>query len=199
MKKHSCGAILYTIYNNDIYIVLGMEKGEWFPFKGTREKGETNVQTAIREIYEETCEIVNINTIDLKCNYSTKRKHYHIGLAYVPYDNISQFQAKRNHLLNNPFIKNKWAYLEKSEIDLFKLNGIFSNHFHDITYIPIKYYHPYLSKLQNDIHIKIQNKLSQITSSPIISMRNSPYINSDTSQVFDKQKKLLYNIPIISL
>ena len=42
MKKHSCGAILYTISKKKVYIILGMENGEWFPFKGTREKCENN-------------------------------------------------------------------------------------------------------------------------------------------------------------
>ena len=58
MKKHSCGAILYTIHNNNIYVILGLEDGKWFPFKGVREHGETNTQAAIREINEETCKEV---------------------------------------------------------------------------------------------------------------------------------------------
>ena len=83
MKIHSCGAILYTDFNNDIYVILGMEKGMWFPFKGTRETGETCTEAAIREIYEETCSIVKLDDIELNCQYSTKRKYYHIGLVYV--------------------------------------------------------------------------------------------------------------------
>ena len=91
MKVHSCGAILYTFHNSDVYVILGMEKGEWFPFKGTRERGETNMETAIREVYEETCSIINTNYIDLQCNYITKRKHYHIGLVFVEMNKISKF------------------------------------------------------------------------------------------------------------
>jgi 8-oxo-dGTP pyrophosphatase MutT (NUDIX family) len=160
MKKHSCGAILYTVYNGNIYIVLGLEKGEWFPFKGTREKGETNTQAAIREIYEETCEIVKVESIDLGCNYSTKRKHYHIGVIFVSFEDIYQFHDRRKSIANSPCRKNKWAFLEKNDIRFFKLDTIFKNDFHDVTLIPIRYYHTQLNTLQNVIHKKLQNKFA---------------------------------------
>ena len=149
MKKHSCGAILYTISKNKVYVILGMEHGGWFPFKGTREKHENNRQAAIREIHEETCGIVNIKYIDLKCNFSTKSKHYHIGLVYVPLDNIKKFYKTRKKIMETtPY---KAAFLEKTEINLFKLDTITSYDFHDVTRIPVNYYRECLSKLQSEV------------------------------------------------
>lgn len=79
MKKNSCGAILYTIKDNKVYIILGKESRDWFPFKGVCEKNETLEEAAIREIEEETCRIVKINNIALDCKYASYRKIYHIG------------------------------------------------------------------------------------------------------------------------
>jgi len=148
MKKHSCGAILYTISKKKIYIVLGMENGEWFPFKGTREKNENNKQAAMREIKEETCGLVNINDIDLKCNFTTKRKHYHIGLIYVPFNNIKRFNQTRQNIIENSPYENSNAYLEKTDISLFELDSILDYKFHEVTRIPIHYYKDFLNRLQ---------------------------------------------------
>lgn len=152
MKQNSCGAILYLIDGIDIYIILGMERGDWFPFKGIKEDDETFIQAAIREIKEETCDAVHINFIDLKCKYSTKRKHYYIGLIRITISEFNQFFINRTKLLNAKLIiKNKHAYLEKDDIKMFPLDNIMSNSFHSITNIPIKYYHKYLHKLQYNI------------------------------------------------
>lgn len=148
MKKHSCGAILYTISKKKVYIILGMENGEWFPFKGTREKKENNIQAAIREIHEETCGIVNIEYIDLKCNFSTKRKHYHIGLVYVALNSINQFYKRRKNILENTPFKDNDSYLEKTEINLFELDDIKNHKFHEVTRIPVQYYKEFLCKIQ---------------------------------------------------
>jgi hypothetical protein len=152
MKKHSCGAILYTIYKNDIYIILGMEKGKWFPFKGTKEKGETNEMTAVREIQEETCDTVHVDSISLDCHYSSKRKHYHIGLIQVSSHVINEFYQNRYNLLSEcrPYDK-YYPYLEKTNMQMFLLTDIFNNNFHDITISPIKYYYPYLKLLQKKL------------------------------------------------
>ena len=155
MKKHSCGAILYTIYNNKIYVVLGMEKGQWFPFKGTKDNGETYEEAAIREINEETCDVIKIDKIKLDCNYSTKRKHYHIGITKINIDEINQFYINRNNILKHNYkyhLKN-YAYLEKTDLKMFPLDTIFQYDFHDITLYPIKYYYQYLKNKQQKLNI----------------------------------------------
>jgi hypothetical protein len=153
MKKHSCGAILYTVHNNKIYIILGMEKGQWFPFKGTRESGESNEHAAIREIYEETCGITKLISIDLKCNYSTKRKHYHIGLVKVSSDIINQFYRNQEDISReNRYCGDYDSYLEKSDIRMFSLNFVLKTKFHEVTSMPLKYYYKYLKMLESNLH-----------------------------------------------
>lgn len=188
MKKHSCGAILYTIHNGNVYIVLGMEKGEWFPFKGIRERGETNVQAALREIKEETCNAVNAKHIELKCNYSTKRKHYHIGLTRITPDEFRQFYHNREVMLNDCHSnasEYKWAYLEKNDIKMFPIDDIMSYNFHEITDIPIRHYYHFLIKLQRDVRNGYVNKKAtqtpnhlQITTQSPNFIRRSPQYGS---------------------
>jgi 8-oxo-dGTP pyrophosphatase MutT (NUDIX family) len=139
MKKHSCGAILYTTIEGVHYMILGKENGDWFPFKGTREGNETNEQAAIREVYEETCGLVRVSDITLYCHYSTKRKHYHIGLIYVDPDIISKFNKKRN----NPSLKIAPCFIEKSEIALFRIDKLRFRKFHKVSMIPILFYMRY--------------------------------------------------------
>jgi 8-oxo-dGTP pyrophosphatase MutT (NUDIX family) len=51
MREESCGAVIY--YNGE-FLLLHYEAGHWdFP-KGNRERGETKIETALREIEEET-------------------------------------------------------------------------------------------------------------------------------------------------
>lgn len=159
MKKHSCGAILYTILNNKVYIILGLEKGKWYPFKGTREKGETNEMAAIREIYEETCGVITLNKIELDCNFSTKRKYYHIGLLYIPSGFIDRFYNNRRLLLNNinTIDKKYKVFLEKNDIKMFSLNEVNYRRFHHVTSIPIKYYYDKLKKIERDQILKKTN------------------------------------------
>lgn len=59
--EKSCGAVVYTKTNGTIKYVLVQELGgAWSLPKGHMESGETEVQTALREIYEEVHLRVNI-------------------------------------------------------------------------------------------------------------------------------------------
>lgn len=56
IKEHSAGAVLFRYFSNDErkYLLLHYTSGHWdFP-KGNLEAGETEVDTVIREIFEET-------------------------------------------------------------------------------------------------------------------------------------------------
>ena len=59
--EKSCGAVVYTKINGTIqYVLVQSLEGLWgFP-KGHMEKGETEEQTALREIYEEVLLKVNL-------------------------------------------------------------------------------------------------------------------------------------------
>ena len=138
----SCGALFYS-YDpcNRLGIILGQERGAWLPFKGCNETGETLNQTAIREIKEETCGLVNIKSILLEHQFTSKRKHYYIGLCQVSYDIIEEFSKIRA-------VENRAAYCEKKKLRFFLLNGILDNKIiHDITKASIKYYWNYLNLL----------------------------------------------------
>ena len=59
--EKSCGAVVYTKTNGTVRYVLIQElDGAWGLPKGHMESGETEVQTALREIYEEVHLRVNI-------------------------------------------------------------------------------------------------------------------------------------------
>ena len=151
MKKHSCGALLYTIYRNEVYIILGKENNLWFPFKGVKKKDETHEEAAKREIYEETYGTVIVDTIDLACKFTTNRKHYHIGICEVPYETLFVINNNKKLLINKSNHKDIKDFLEKSAIRIFPLSKILNYKFHYITEIPIKHYYTYLLSINNKI------------------------------------------------
>lgn len=55
MREKSCGAIVYKIENNELKFLLVYQNNGHYSFpKGHMEKGETEIETTIREIKEET-------------------------------------------------------------------------------------------------------------------------------------------------
>lgn len=86
MREESCGAIIY--YDNE-FLLLHYEAGHWgFP-KGNKERGETKLETAIREIKEETG-LKNLKFTDFEkdINYFYKREGKTI------YKTVTYFLAK---------------------------------------------------------------------------------------------------------
>jgi ADP-ribose pyrophosphatase YjhB (NUDIX family) len=135
--KVSCGAILYT-HNPQgrIGVILGLEHSDWLPFKGCNEKGETYEETALREIKEETCGLVNAENIDLAHIFGSKRKKYRIGLIYVPYDVIDQFNNARKK-------EQREQYIEKRKLGFFDIEHIMNNKYvHNLSKESIRYYLP---------------------------------------------------------
>ena len=63
IKEKSCGAVVYKIENNEIYILIEkMQRGHYSIPKGHVEHNETEIETALREIKEETNLEVTIDT-----------------------------------------------------------------------------------------------------------------------------------------
>ena len=63
MKEKSCGAIVYKIENNELKFLLVHQNNGHYSFpKGHVEENETEIETAIREIKEETNLDVKIDT-----------------------------------------------------------------------------------------------------------------------------------------
>ncbi len=145
--KHSCGAILYTYRPSDskLGIILGKEGNKWFPFKGCKKDEETYEQAAIREIYEETAGLVSIPSINLDHNFSSKSKHYHIGLIKVPYTIIDEFSTSRVNATEKEL-------REKQKIRFFTLEETQRNNcIHNLTRASIEYFWDKLISLEKNM------------------------------------------------
>lgn len=127
-KPITCGAVLYTIINNEYHIILGYEYhwnsigkiqgGNWYHFKGKLERGECNEECAIRELYEETFCLIKIDKINLVSYHETKFKKYYIGFVYVEPEFIETFNKKRKKYAK---ISNS-NLLEKIEVKAFPIS-----------------------------------------------------------------------------
>lgn len=116
-KKCSVGAILYTIKNNKIYYILGIEPTKeidyekyvmnftknkidynyLFPFKGSVDKDDKTIfDTAKREIHEETLEIIHIDTINFQYCFTTVKKYY-LGFIEVNNSFVQDFNKLRKN------------------------------------------------------------------------------------------------------
>jgi bis(5'-nucleosidyl)-tetraphosphatase len=72
MREESCGAVIYC---KNEFLLLKYEAGHWgFP-KGNRERGETKLETAVREVEEETgLKDLEFADFEKNINYFYKRK-----------------------------------------------------------------------------------------------------------------------------
>lgn len=146
--RHSCGAIFYAFDpNGQIGIILGQEQNqnEYLPFKGCMEEGETLVDTAIREIKEETGGLVILKDIVLEHRFTSRRKHYYIGLCEVPFDLVDKY----DQYLSNGLEKRK-EFTEKRKLKFFYLDEVNSNQeIHNISKSSINYYMNKLRLIQS--------------------------------------------------
>lgn len=145
--KTSCGALLYSYHNGEIGIILGNENPNdgFLPFKGRPEHGETREEAAIREIYEETCGLVKLQHITLSHQFSSKNKHYYIGICRVSYDIIDRFnKIRRDEIREN--------FKEKKMLKFFPLKSILlSKEVHPIAKASVRYYwNRLMSRKQHD-------------------------------------------------
>ena len=74
--EKSCGAVVYCKENNDIKYLLVCEHGGYWGFpKGHMEEGETEQETALREIKEETgLEVVFVDGFWVKDEHNLARE-----------------------------------------------------------------------------------------------------------------------------
>lgn len=133
--KSSYGALLFSRDPNsgELGIILGYESSDWYPFKGASNEGESPEQAAIREIYEETAGVVELNQISLDLEFATKRKCYYIGLVEVDYSIVTNFTKAREQYTTG-------AFAEKTEIKFFPLSQIDMRQFPWITQKCISHY-----------------------------------------------------------
>lgn len=186
--KHSCGAIIYSYepITNKIGIILGLEGYHWLPFKGCTRKYESYEDAAKREIYEETCRLVNIDKINLEHNFNSKNKYYHIGLVYANYNIIEKFRKKRIKEDNIDF-------MEKKKIKFFPLKNILTNkNIHYLTKSSISFYWERLILLSNGNVLKNKIRPRNYSTSILYNNKlyNCSYIRKNKNKSFKNSKKV---------
>lgn len=145
--KSSYGALFYAIKDGNVGIILGKEKGEWMPFKGGGILSESPEESAIREICEETCGIISLDYITLDHVFSSKRKHYYIGLIQCNFNILKKFKQRRR--MEEQKLNPRKEYLEKEEIAFFPLSDILNNKdVHNLTKRSVRFYLKKLLKIQ---------------------------------------------------
>ena len=98
-KEKSCGAVIYKYIDNELFILLLKHNlGHWSFAKGHVEDGETEQETAIREIKEETNLDVTINSdfryVITYSSYEGVIKDVVYFLATTNSDNIKAQQSE---------------------------------------------------------------------------------------------------------
>jgi 8-oxo-dGTP pyrophosphatase MutT (NUDIX family) len=88
MKEVSFGVCFYKIENSSIYILMNKtnSKSSFNFFKGKKEEGENNIDTAIREIKEETN--IDIKLENLETYFFEINKRKNIGIFIVDWNNL---------------------------------------------------------------------------------------------------------------
>ena len=112
-KEKSCGAVIYKYIDNELFILLLKHNlGHWSFAKGHVEDGETEHETAIREIKEETNLDVTINS------------DFRYVITYSPYEGVIKDVVYFLATTNSDNIKAQQS--EISEIKWFKYEDAIS-------------------------------------------------------------------------
>lgn len=97
LNEKSCGAIVYRKFhgNTEILLIKHVNSGHWSFPKGHVEKDETEIQTALREIKEETgIDVIIDPTFRETVSYSPKKDTQKIVVYFIAkaknYDYIPQ-------------------------------------------------------------------------------------------------------------
>lgn len=130
---HAAGVLVYCIYNDTIYFLLGKESnsGLYCDFGGNRENNESSYDTAVREFDEETmgtiCDkkIMEKLIYNLPCYKNHNYMTYILKIKYNP-DVIRTYNTFINKL-NKCQISSCHGYLEKSELRWFTIKELLHN------------------------------------------------------------------------
>lgn len=117
-KDKATGIIIYFNFPRSIkYLLLKHKKGHWSFAKGHKEKGETPIQTATRELFEETgikgIEFIN-KKILLTDNYVFYNKNKDKIKKTVDYF-IAKSKTKKVTIDKKEIINFKWCTLNSAE------------------------------------------------------------------------------------
>ncbi|MBU7013433.1 MAG: NUDIX domain-containing protein [Theionarchaea archaeon] len=109
MKEESCGAV---IYHDSEFLLLHYESGHWgFP-KGNREKRETRLKTAAREIEEET----GLRSVEFT-DFEKEIDYFYRKDGKTVYKTVTYFLAKsktKDVTISSEHIGYAWLPYEKA-------------------------------------------------------------------------------------
>ena len=144
--RRGAGILPFARFNNTIYLFFGRENmegghsaaGKWSDFGGSKEKMETEYETAIREGCEELSgifgEVETIEKLVKKTNAVVKTKTYYTYLMEVKYDKNKEQELKDIYIktLNeNPdliykrnglYEKDRGLWISIDDVDSFRPN-----------------------------------------------------------------------------
>ena len=136
MEEFAAGIIPYHYHENEIYILLGLERSnnKWSGFVGGSEPSESIVQTAIREFNEETSLVFN-NDIEYFYNSCITKtpvveKTSTGKNVYLWFINCDKkiFNTNLEQLTVNQSFMEDRHFKEKSKLQWFTINQISRRH-----------------------------------------------------------------------
>lgn len=122
------GILPVAVYKNKLYFLFGRENKYndtpgWCDFGGGIEYGESEFETSLRELEEETCGFISKNeileSIQKKGNLIYRIKGYTTMIVLINYDKNLPIYFNRNHAMiekYNPKIIKSSVIFEKDEI-----------------------------------------------------------------------------------
>jgi hypothetical protein len=143
------GILLYS-YNQlgELVFLLGREfrpnsksnHNKFSDFGGVRNDHESPAQTAIREFYEETLNLISIDVYQLKHSLVSVFDNYYMFIVQIPYDSNLPFVYQ--NIANSILISNN--FIEKSEIKWLNVQDIIYNK----QYMRSFFYYHFLTMMQ---------------------------------------------------
>jgi ADP-ribose pyrophosphatase YjhB (NUDIX family) len=120
------GILPIALYKNKIYFLFGKENKHndtpgWCDFGGGMERGETVIETSLREVEEETCGFISkqeiLSSIERNGSLTFRIKGYTTTLVLIPYDKKMPEYFNKNHAIIEKYHpKLKSVLFEKDEM-----------------------------------------------------------------------------------
>jgi len=120
------GILPVAVYKNKIYFLFGKENKHndtpgWCDFGGGMERGETVLETSLREVEEETCGFISkqeiLSSMEAHGSLTFRIKGYTTTLVLIPYDKKMPEYFNKNHAIIEKYHpKLKSVLFEKDEM-----------------------------------------------------------------------------------
>ena len=113
LHEKSCGAIVYRKFhgNTEILLIKHVNSGHWSFPKGHVESGETEVETALREIKEETgIDVIIDSTFREIVSYCPKKGTQKIVVSFLAKAKNSDYIPQREEIADI-----KWVEIDRAQ------------------------------------------------------------------------------------